>query len=415
MRRDGRPAVIRHPAFDVEQRPFIVIWEVTQACDLACVHCRARAVPLRHPEELTLEEGRALIDQIAALGSPPPLFVLTGGDPMARPDLMELIASAVRRHLPVALAPSATPLLSPPAIAALRAAGVVAFSLSLDGASPAVHDAFRGIAGVFERTLTAWDAAKACGLKVQINTTVTRSNLRDLPEIARLVSARGAMTWSVFFLVPVGRGAVLPQISPEECEDVMHFLYDLGTVLPVKTTEGHHFKRVVLERTALERRGIPPEHVLAFGPTYRALRAALGSRPEAVGGRRTPMDVNAARGFVFISHTGRVHPSGFLPMAAGSVRARSLAEIYRESPLFRALRDPTKLRGRCGRCEFAAVCGGSRSRALAASGDPLDEDPLCAYVPGTFPLTEAITEGLSPLPGSIPKTNPRNTTCSSAS
>jgi AdoMet-dependent heme synthase len=388
MRHGGAPAVIRHPAIDIDRRPFIVIWEVTQACDLACAHCRAQAVPLRHPDELTTDEGRTLIDHIAALGSPPPLFVLTGGDPMKRPDLMDLVAHAIRRRLPVALAPSATPLLTPSAIVALRASGVVALSLSVDGASPEVHDAFRGVPGVFDRTLAAWDAARGCGLKVQINTTVTRSTLPDLPGIARLVRARGAMTWSVFFLVPVGRGKILPQLSPQECEDVLHFLYDVGAALPVKATEGHHFKRIVLQRTALERRGIPSEDILATGPTYRSLRSALGSWPAATSARRSPMDVNAARGFVFISHTGTVHPSGFLPMAAGDVRSRPLGEIYRESPLFRALRDPAKLRGRCGRCEFARVCGGSRSRAFAVSGDPLAEDPLCAYVPGSFPFAQ---------------------------
>lgn len=374
---------------DVGQRPFIVIWEVTRACDLACVHCRAEAIPLRHPLELTTEEGLNLIDQVAALGTPSPLFVLTGGDPLKRPDLLDLIQYAATRGLPVAVSPSATPLLIAPVIANLRRAGAVAMSLSIDGASAAVHDAFRGVPGVFDRTLAAWDAARAHGLKVQINTTVARSNLQDLPGIARLIRARGAMTWSVFLLVPVGRGAVLPQLSPEECEDVLHFLYNVGAVLPVKTTEGHHYRRVVLQRTALEQRGIPFESALAVGPTYRALCAALEPWPAGTGRRRSPMDVNAARGFVFISHTGTVYPSGFLPLPAGSVRMLPLAQIYQESPLFRELRDPARLRGRCGQCEFAGICGGSRSRAFAKAGDPLAEDPLCAYIPGTFRFANA--------------------------
>ncbi|HYM90427.1 MAG TPA: TIGR04053 family radical SAM/SPASM domain-containing protein [bacterium] len=395
MHTGHRAPIIRRPAIYVERRPFIVIWEVTRACDLACAHCRAQAAPLPHPDELTTEEARKLIDEIAAFAPPAPLFVLTGGDPMKRPDLLDLVAHAVHRRLPVALSPSATPLLSAAAVADIRAAGAVALSLSLDGASAGAHDAFRGFPGVFDRTLAAWSAARACGLKVQINTTVTRANLVDLPGIAQLVRARGAMTWSVFFLVPVGRGVALPQLSPDECEDVLHFLHDVGDALPVKTTEGHHYKRVILERAVLERRGIPLEDVVSLGPTYRSLRAALEPWPAAVAGRRSPMDVNAGRGFVFVSHTGTVHPSGFLPLVAGSVRRQSLGEIYRQSPLFRALRDPARLRGRCGECEFATVCGGSRSRAFAVSGDPLAEDPLCAYLPGTFPFPDDIAEVLN--------------------
>ncbi len=386
---ERRRPLIRRPATDSGERPFIVIWEVTRACDLACLHCRAEAVPDRHPDELTTSEGEELIDQVAAFGTPPPLFVLTGGDPIKRPDLLHLIEYATARRLPAALSPSATPLLTARAIAEVRAAGAVALSLSLDGDSAAVHDAFRGIPGVFGRTLAAWEAAQACGLKVQINTTVTGTNSMALPGIAHLVRDRGAMVWSVFFLVPVGRGATLPQLTAAECEDVLHFLYEVGAALPVKTTEGHHFRRIVLQRAMLERQGIAPESVMALGPLYHALRAALGPWPSGPGRRRSPMDVNAARGFVFISHTGTVHPSGFLPLSAGNVRQRPLGELYRESPLFRALRNPAAWHGRCGRCEFAAVCGGSRSRAYAATSDPLGDDPLCAYVPGSFAFTEA--------------------------
>lgn len=380
------PHPIRHPAINVDRRPFIVIWEVTRACDLACLHCRAEAVPYAHPGELTTAEAYGLIDQVAGFGSPPPLFVLTGGDPVKRPDLLRLIEYAAARRLPVALSPSATPLLTSRVIADARAAGAVALSLSLDGDSRTTHDAFRGVSGVFERTLDAWDAALRYGLKVQINTTVTGGNVMALPGIARLVRERGAMVWSVFFLVPVGRGAILPQITAVECEDVLNFLYDVGEALPLKTTEGHHFKRVVLQRTILERCGLAPDSVLAFGPLYHALKTMLGPWPAGSGRRRSPMDVNAGRGFVFVSHTGTVHPSGFMSLPAGNIRRRPLGEIYRDSPLLRALRDPASWHGRCARCEFGAVCGGSRSRAYAATGDPTGDDPLCAYVPGSFPF-----------------------------
>jgi radical SAM protein len=383
---------IRRPKFDVNERPFIVIWEMTRACDLACAHCRAEAMPQRNPGELSTAEARKLIDEIAEFGTPPPLIVLTGGDPMKRPDLGELVAYATSRNLPIAFSPSVTPLVTPGAIAKLRACGLKALSLSVDGASAQVHDAFRGIEGVFDRTMEIWEAARAIGLKVQINTTVTRRNLADLPRIAHLVLQHGAMVWSAFFLVPIGRGAHLEQVSPEQCEDVMHFLCDLGKAIPVKTTEGHHFRRVVAERTILERRGLGPEAVLSRGPTYHALCEALGPFPSVRLQRRSPMDVNAGRGFVFISHLGMVHGSGFLPVAAGNVREQSLSRIYRNSPLLKELRDLSSLQGRCARCEFAAACGGSRSRAFAMTGDVHAEDPLCGYVPRSFPFQAEVAE-----------------------
>lgn len=390
---------IRHPKFDVAGRPFIVIWEVTRACDLVCAHCRAEAIPARNPAELTTTEGRTLIDQVAAFGQPWPLLVLTGGDPMKRPDLVELVAYASARHLPVAFSPSATPLLTPSALRELRAAGLKAVSLSVDGASAVVHDAFRGIDGVFARTMALWEAALECGLKVQINTTVARLNLRDLPAIARMLFERGAMTWSTFLLVPVGRGTTLEQISPQECEDVMNFVYDVGLALPTKTTEGHHYKRVVLERTVLKRLGLAPELILGLGATYYGLRAKLGSMPCSELSRRTPMDVNAGRGFVFVSHIGTVHPSGFLTASAGDMRAKTLNDIYRTSALLNDLRDPSLLGGRCGRCEFAPVCGGSRSRAFATTGDPLAEDPLCSYLPHSFPFQAELEQLMAEFPG----------------
>ncbi len=238
-----------------------------------------------------------------------------------------------------------------------------------------------------------------CGLKVQINTTVAQLNLRDLSAIARMLYERRAMTWSVFFLVPVGRGTALDPISPQECEDVMNFVYDVGLALPAKTTEGHHFKRVSLQRLVLKRLGVAPDRVMGFGATYYGLREKLGSLPSGETSRRTPMDVNAGRGFVFVSHVGTVHPSGFLTASAGNVRQQTLNEIYRTSPTLTELRDPVLLGGRCGRCEFAMVCGGSRSRAFATTGDALAEDPLCAYQPHSFPFQVELEQIMTEFPG----------------
>ncbi|MEU7985047.1 TIGR04053 family radical SAM/SPASM domain-containing protein [Streptosporangium canum] len=378
---------LRRVRRDVAVSPFIVIWEATRACPLACLHCRAEAVPDRHPLELTTGEAYRLIDQVAAFGTPAPLFVITGGDPFERPDLFDLVRYGRSQGLAPAVSPSATPALTPGNLVRLREAGAAAISLSLDGASAPVHDAFRGYDGVFTHTLRAWRAAREAGLKVQINTTVTSHNLSSLPDIARLVRDEGALLWSVFFLVPTGRGRALSALSPTQVEDVLHFLYDLGTAIPVKTTEAHHFRRVAVQRLVLAERGVDHAGALALGPLYRTLRrqAEQGGLIEEQRTRRPPVDVNAGRGFVFVSHTGTVHPSGFLPVGAGSVRERPLTDIYRSAPLFTGLRDPDRLRGRCGACEFRTICGGSRSRAYACSGDVFGEEPWCAYQPGSFP------------------------------
>lgn len=382
----------RHPRFEVSDRPFIVIWEVTRACDLACAHCRATAMPARSLAELTTDEGRTLIDQISSFGQPSPLLVLTGGDPMKRPDLAELVAYAGSHHVPVEFSPSVTPLLTPEVLRELRSAGLRSISLGIDSASGAVHDAFRRIDGVFARTMTAWDAAQQLGLKIQVNTTVAKLNLWDLPAIAHILRKLHAMAWSLFFLVPVGRGTYLEQITPQECEDVMNFVYDVGLSIAAKTTEGQHFKRVVLERIVLSRLGLNPEQELGLGPTYRKLRARLSWRRSLDLVGRTPMDVNAGRGYVFVSHVGTVHPSGCLTASAGNVRIKTLNEIYRTSRLLNDLRHASLLGGRCGQCEFAPVCGGSRSRAFAATGDALAEDPLCSYRPFSFPYHKELAQ-----------------------
>ncbi|MFG2878442.1 TIGR04053 family radical SAM/SPASM domain-containing protein [Streptomyces sp. NPDC048337] len=387
--------VVRTPRHSVSERPFIVIWEATRACPLACLHCRAEAQTARHPAELDGADARRVMDQIAAFGRPGPLFVITGGDPFQRTDLTDLITYGTSRGLRVAVSPSGTPTLTRDRLLAVREAGAVALSLSLDGSTAARHDAFRGVPGVYDWTLDGWRTARALGLKVQINTTVTRNSLEDLADIAALVRREGAMLWSGFVLVPTGRGEQLDSLTPAEIEDVLHFLYDCGSVMATKTTEGHHFRRVALQRTVLDARGERPR----LGPLYGRLSARAAElglfdgehRPV----RRPPMDVSSGRGFVFISHTGEVQPSGFLPLSAGNVKTRPLTGIYRESDLFTKVRDPSLLRGKCGACEFKTVCGGSRSRAYGFTGDVLEADPYCAYEPGSFPYETALTKSTS--------------------
>lgn len=346
---DGRRLVF-------DRAPRRVYWELTRACDLACRHCRAAAVARRHPDELSTAEGLQLLERLGAFGDRTPHVVLTGGDPLKRPDLWALIDAAQELGLGVSVAPSATPLLEPGQIRRFKDAGVEAISLSLDGSTSARHDAFRGIAGTFGRTLDAARAARAAGLPVQINTLVAQETLADLPAIYVLARELGAARWSLFFLVPVGRGTVLEAITPEQCDGLMRWLAEFvaarGVGPVITTTEAPHFRRVLLQRRVA--------HASAQGAGIR--------------------DGN---GIMFISHAGDVHPSGFLPLAAGNVRTADPVQIYRDSALFRTLRCADWFAGRCGRCEFHWLCGGSRARAYAASGNPCGEDPLCNYEPSS--------------------------------
>ncbi len=392
--------LIRQPSYDLKARPFMVIWETTQACDLACKHCRAEAKPDHNdPLALSYDEACTLIDQIESFGNPHPLFVLTGGDPFKRKDIFELVKYASDKGLPVGVSPSGTPLLNRENLARLKEAGAKAISLSLDGSTAAIHDEFRQVQGSYDWVINGWKTARQIGLKLQVNSTVTRYNLDDLPKLFALVRELGAMTWSLFFLVPMGRAISEDEISPEDYEAVMHFLYDASKFISAKTTEGHQYKRIVLQRAALEERGLAVEDYLPLNDTYRKLKAGLEevtrNTPQPAPGdhiRRTPMHINSGDGFVFINLRGDVYPSGYLPVSGGNVRDVSLVDIYRDSNLFQSLRDKGQLKGRCGECEYKFVCGGSRSRSYAMSGDVLSEEPFCVYVPGSFPFSNEIKE-----------------------
>ncbi|MDN3026159.1 TIGR04053 family radical SAM/SPASM domain-containing protein [Streptomyces sp. S.PB5] len=379
---------VRRRRRDAAERPFTVIWESTRACPSACPHGRAEAVPDRDPRELDTAAAKDLLRQVAAFGQPTPLFVITGGDPFQRPDLTQLITYGRETGVRIAVSPSGAPTLTRRRLREVHAAGAVGLSLSLDGSTGDIHDTFRGVPGVFRRTLDTWDAARALGMKVQINTTVARHNLRDLPDIVRLVADHGATLWSAFFPAPAGRGRTLGALTPAEAEDVLNFVHDVGLTVPAKTAEAHHVRRVALQRQVLDATGEDHVAVLGLGPLYRELReraAVLGLDTAERRVRQPHPDDDAGRGSVFVSHTGSVHPSGLLPLSAGNVRTTTLTSIYRTSPLFTALRDPGMLGGRCGACEFRAVCGGSRSRAYGVTGDPYAEEPWCGYVPGSFP------------------------------
>jgi AdoMet-dependent heme synthase len=346
---------------DFSESPFLVIWEVTQSCELACVHCRALAQPLRHPLELTTDEGIRLLHQVRKAGDP--LVVFTGGDPLKRPDLFDLLEISVELGLRTTVTPSATPLLTQATVGRFLSAGVARMAVSLDGASARSHDGFRKVDGSFSCTIEALKEARRIGLPSQVNTTVTRHNLWELHQIADIVQEMGAVLWSVFFLVPTGRAQVDQDLTAQEYEVVFQLLYDIGQSrsFDVKTTEAQHYRRYVAQRSKQSGR--------------------TGRFSGLMGGIGRQAGINDGKGFVFVSHTGEIYPSGFLPLSAGNVRTHVLSDVYRNSPLFRRLRDSSQLGGKCGVCEFRNLCGGSRSRAYALTRDYMAEEARCVYEP----------------------------------
>jgi AdoMet-dependent heme synthase len=357
------------------ERPMLVFWETTQACQLACRHCRASATVDPAPGELTPVEGRDLVAQVAGFGRPAPVLIFTGGDCLLRRDLFDLIGYAQSLGVPVAVAPSVTSALDDQMVARIAGSGVRAVSVSLDGANAATHDAIRGIPGHFTETIDAIERLAAAGVTVQVNTTVMRANADQLADTAALISRAGASIWEVFFLVHVGRGAATEAVDPEEHEQICHFLFDMAQYdLTVRTVEAPFFRRVAVQRCS---GGAP-----AVGELYHLLSqrriALFGPAPKA---ERPPTAATRdGKGIIFIANDGKVYPAGFLPVAVGDIRSRSLMEIYRGDPTLRDIR-AGRFTGRCGRCEFADLCGGSRARAFAATGDPLATDPACPHQP----------------------------------
>jgi radical SAM protein len=357
---------------DFNQAPFLVIWETTQACDLACSHCRASAQPQRHPGELSTAEGEHLLAQVADMGTP--VFILSGGDPVKRPDLYQLIRYGKQVGLRVGTIPAATAGLTEDLVRSLKEAGLDQMALSLDFPTAELHDAFRGVQGAYAKTMAAVEWAHRHELPLQINTTVCGRSAPYFEDMVDLVRGLGIVFWEVFFLVPVGRGEALGGLTPEQCEALFETLYRVQKRAPfvLKVTEAPHYRRYVAQHENHQPQttagaALPPLLQRSEGPGHTVGLARRG--------------VNAGNGFAFVSHTGEVYPSGFLPISGGNVRQQPLTEIYRNSPLFRTLRDPDALLGRCGRCEYRAFCGGSRSRAYALTGNYLATDPWCGYEP----------------------------------
>ncbi|MGE0320782.1 MAG: TIGR04053 family radical SAM/SPASM domain-containing protein [Polyangiaceae bacterium] len=349
--------------FQFDDRPFIAIWETTRACDLQCLHCRACAMPSAHPDELTNSEAKALLRQLAAASVP--LVVLTGGDPAKRDDLVELVGFGKQLGLEMGLTPSATPLVTYDLLRRLKEAGLGRLAISVDGSDAELHDAFRGVAGSFDTSLRILRDAASLGIPTQINTTV-RAGVGDLLEpTSRLVEELGCVLWSVFFVVPTGRANTSLLLDPEDVERRLNQLADISKRVPfaIKTTAAPHYRRVLAQRKSA---------------------GDVGVRPARYVRGRSALTVNEGRGMLFVSHTGEVYPSGFLPVPCGNVRDVDPIEVYREHPMFVALRDADSLSGKCGACEYRVKCGGSRARAYAMSRDYLASDESCAYVPSGY-------------------------------
>lgn len=369
----------KHPhsfgkTIDFNENPFIAIWEVTRACELRCVHCRADAQTKPHPNELTHEEGIQLIDQIYEMDNP--MLVFSGGDCMMRGDLFELADYAVKKGMRVSITPSATANVTKEKMEMAKKVGLSRWAFSLDGPTAEIHDQFRGTPGSFDLTLEKINYLNQLGMPLQINTVISRYNYDSLEEMAKLVEELGAIMWYIFLLVPTGRGQLDACITPVEHEKVFRWLYNLNKTssYDIKLTAAQHYRRVVLQEKVRE-------HKLNKNSIHYEDTITSDNASQIDGLGRAPKGVNDGNGFIFISHTGDVMPSGLLPIKVGNVRNQPLKEIYRESPILKDLRNPDMYKGKCGVCEYRHVCGGSRSRTYALTGDYMESEPFCVYIP----------------------------------
>lgn len=353
-----RASQYRARSTDFNRSPMLVFYEVTRACGLVCQHCRACAQTHSHPDELTTQESFRLIDQLAEFPQPP-MLILTGGDPLCRADVFRLIEYATHAGIEVSITPSATPLVTKEAIKKFHDAGIHRMAISIDAADAESHDRVRGVAGSFARSLEILRDAREIGLATQINTTLTPDNVDQIDAMAELFAEFEIVLWSVFFLVPVGRAESGPRLSPDGCEAAFQKLWNhsQSQSYMIKTTEAPHFRRFSMQQA-------------------QRVSAVKGKRPAFMA-----TSLNDGKGVMFVGHTGEVFPSGFMPIHCGQFPQDNIVQVYQESQLFQDLRVPNRLEGKCGQCEFRTICGGSRARSYALTGNPLAEEPDCAYIP----------------------------------
>ena len=364
----------------LEEKPLLVFYETTKACPLACRHCRANALLKPLPTELSTEEAKRFIEDLTGFGKPYPVLILTGGDPLTRDDIFELIDHARSLGIPVALSPAvSTKLLSDDVLRELKGR-VNSVSISLDGANPETHNYIRRTAleriDVFRTTLEVFNKLRSYGIEFQVNTAVMKLNVHELPQVFKIVKDSGANAWEVFFLIRVGRGMELEPLDLWETEDVVQFLYDASLYgLPIRTVEAPFFRRVIMQRSA----GVNYVGGKLYQELTARLRELMGEPPSnAKKPSFTP--TRDGYGIIFVSSDGWIYPSGFLPLVLGNVRRDNIVKVYREHPVLRTIR-AAEFHGKCGVCEFRNVCGGSRARAYTELGDPLGSDPACVYEP----------------------------------
>ena len=341
--------------------PRLIAWEFSAGCNLSCVHCRGASTDERPVGELTTQEARDFIDEVAEMGNP--IIILSGGEPLVRDDVYEIARYGTQKGLRMALATNGT-LVTPQVARELKEAGIQRVSISIDGSTAKTHDEFRGVPGAFEGALRGIDALKQVGLSFQINTTITKRNIGQIPKILEFATDIGAEALHIFLLVPTGRGKDLEneEIPPVEYERILNWFYDRqkDTKIQLKATCAPHYFRIMRQRAKKE--GIEVS-VKTHG--YEAMtKGCLGGT-----------------GFCFVSSIGEVYPCGYLPALAGSIKETSFRDIWDNSKVFNDLRDPCKLKGKCGDCEYNKVCSGCRARAYAATGDYLAEEPYCVYSP----------------------------------
>lgn len=339
----------------------LIAWEVTRSCNLACKHCRAEAHLEPYEGELTTTEAKALIDTFPQVGNP--IIIFTGGDPMMRPDVYELMRYATDKGLRCVMSPNGT-LITEETAQKIREAGVQRCSISIDGPDAASHDEFRGVPGAFDASMRGIELLKNAGLEFQINTTVTRANLGSFKQIFDLCERIGAAAWHIFLLVPTGRAAQLGAevITAQEYEDVLNWFYDFRktTNMHLKATCAPHYYRIMRQRARKEGLAVTPEN---FGLDAMT-RGCLGGT-----------------GFCFISHVGQVQPCGYLELDCGNIRTTPFPEIWRNSKQFQQFRTQSDYEGKCGICEYHKVCGGCRARAYTMNDNYMAEEPLCSYTP----------------------------------
>jgi radical SAM protein len=348
---------------DFNISPMIVFYEVTRACDLVCLHCRACAQSQPDPNELTSEQSRQLIDQVARFPVRP-MLVLTGGDPLKRGDIYDLIAYSRGQGLETAITPSPTPLVTTEAIARLQEAGIDRMAVSIDGADAATHDRMRGVPGSFAQTQRIMEDACNLGIAVQVNTTLNPNNFDQIEAMAEMLARHQIVLWSVFFIVPVGRATADLRLTGVQYEEAFGRLYVQSLCQPygIKTTEAMHYRRFVA-RQRMQARQTAGSHGAVAAPRYLT------------------MGINDGKGVMFVSHTGLIHPSGFMPLVCGMFPFNDIVDVYQHSPIFRRLRTPDSFEGKCGYCEYRHLCGGSRARAYNVTGNPYAAEPDCIYTP----------------------------------